>query len=99
MTADPAARRRPNHGATAAILNGSPPTLTSGVMKLSEKLATVIAQARQNGGRLGSPAITSHHAPALPAHTAPYSSRIGTNIQPLRRASASSAATPMRATT
>ena len=79
-------------------MNGSPPTFTSGVTKLSEKLATVIAQVRQNGGRLGSPAITSHHAPALQAHTVPYSSRIGTNIQPVRRASASSAVTPIRAT-
>ena len=67
-------------------------------MKLSEKLATVMAHVRQNGGRLGSPAITSHHAPALHPHTAPYSSRIGTNIQPVWRASASSAPTPMRAT-
>src|SRR5207248_152749 len=97
-TADPAARRRPNHGATAAILNGSPPTLTSGVMKLSEKLATVIAQARQNGGRLGSPAITRRHAPALHAQTAPYTYPKGLNIQPVRRASASSVPTPMRAT-
>src|SRR5207302_10945845 len=98
MTADPAARRRPNHGATAAILNGSPPTLTSGVMKVSEKLATVIAQARQNGGRLGPPAITSRHAPELHAHTAPYSSTMGMNIQPVRRDTASSVPTPMRAT-
>src|SRR5882724_13160564 len=98
MTTEPAARRSPSHGATAAILNGSPPTLTIGVMKLSEKPATVIAYVRQNGGRLGSSAMLSHHAPALQAHTTPYRRTIGTNSHPVRTASASSCPTPMRVT-
>src|SRR6266550_9472779 len=95
---EPAARRRPNQGATAAILNGSPPTLIIGVMKLSEKPATVIAYARQKGGRLGSSAMLSHQAPALQAHTTLYSRRIGTNHQPVRTASPRSCSTPVRAT-
>src|SRR5947199_4901327 len=98
MTTDPAARRKPSHGATAAILNGSPPTLTMGVMKLSEKLAIVMAKVRQNGGWLGSSAMLSHQAQALQRHTTPYSSRIGTNSQPVRTASDRSCSTPMRPT-
>src|SRR6266478_8445169 len=42
--------------------------------------------------------MLSHHAPALQAHTTPYSRTIGTNSQPVRAASASSCPTPMRAT-
>ena len=40
-------------------------------MKFSENPATVIAQVRQNGGRLGSSAMMSHHAAALQTHTTP----------------------------
>ena len=96
-TTEPAARRTPSHGATAAILNGSPPTLTMGVRKLREKLATVTPQTRRNGGRDGSSAMMSHHAQAFARYTTPYSSRIGTNIHPVRTASATSAPAPMRA--
>src|SRR5216117_3092365 len=67
-------------------------------MKLREKLATVIAYARKNGGRLGSSAMLSHHATALQAHTTPYSRKIGTNSHPVRTVSARRCPTPIRAT-
>ena len=67
-------------------------------MKLRANPATVIAQVRHSGGRLGSSAMMSHHAHALQQLTVPYSNRIGTNSQPVWTASATSLPTPMRAT-
>src|SRR5207248_10209335 len=84
--------------AAAAILNGSPPTLTIGVTKLSENPATVIAYARQKGGRIGSSAMISRHAAVLQAYTTPYRTRIGRKIHPVCAASARSRRTPIRAT-
>src|SRR2546425_13121702 len=88
----------PSQRDSAAILNGSPPTLTIGVTKLREKPATVIAYVRQNGGRTGSPPLGSPPAPPLQADTPPQSMRIGANIQPPWAASAGSVPTPLRAT-
>src|SRR5258706_6095519 len=95
---EPAARRLPIQGVTAAIRYGSPPRLTSGVRTFKAPLETRMAYVRHHDGLAGSVFIVSCQARALQAYTSANRQTMGTISQPVRAASSASRPTPVWAT-